>query len=1057
MVYMLTVSNSCYRSTVNDTNFDLTDLSADVRSFVEEYRKGHLDVKRLVSREGLDTRAHISTAIQGTDEAVKKVGQDLGKLALNVDVQVDQDKRKSLLQSLKYPGFNERRNQVDKAHTDTFNWVFAGDEGESDAPDSEMSTAKWDSFSNWLKSTDIFYWISGKPGSGKSTMVKYILTDQRTHNYLDIWSPHCLLISHYFWRPGNSMQRSINGFFCSLLYQLLENSETAIERVLESTEGSSMKSEVTDWPLDELQSTVLSTMEGYGRPVCIFLDGLDEVDPDQSTTLLDMIKEISLAGKTKMCLASRPEPMLLRHLYNLPHLRLQDLTAPDLTQYVYDNILESDFDDFETYENFVTSLAWRAEGVFLWLILVTRSIRKGFDNGDTIDIINERVDHLQGGNLDELYKDMWDRASRGNPDTYRRTAALYFRILLFYNDPDDSRMSLYGNSLSVFTMMLASTGFAEKILNAGPQLLDLVPEGTLLQGCKDVERIAEIYCFGLIEVFQPEDYNIITRMVGWYGGNYDKLLLYAQGRRTLRFIHRTAMDFLVDTVEGKEILSFDDTADSSHAFELVRANLAHAQLFCDFTEPIKANSLLVFHLDCIDAMRRYYIDADKSVSADCTRTMMYLQRLCDLEKVFVRTDITEAFICSGVDFFKAVAMSNWRCLDTISEDQIKALDKKTLSEILHILCKRLHPFQTTLGITDLFEMDFLRLINLLLSEGADPNWKGIPIFAYKRGRVYDISLTLRETPFVAFLSQILKHALKNKDDFRWYNRQMEELSGNDITQILLTLQTFISCEADLDEKVTIIMNPDFQRFCHHLRHTPIFTEGMRFIDAQASINGYMFICSLPAHDILNLVLPEWDYLQLVSNEGGLLADVKSSVASSTCRCIRRNDSVLHRFKATGSCPRQFPDGGCRNEWRWYEAPQHQDQIVKELMSLSPLLETTFDILQEQSSAAAQASGYETSTSMLCEPHWVETGSGSLENVLDRLVELGVFAVCSDPPEVHSIQDWLRLKGVLHATPLSHTPVGYAPRPLRDRRYLSFVDERSDFDIQQAAYVWRKVG
>lgn len=1007
MVYIHTVSNSCYRSTVNDTKLDLSDLTADVRSFVEEYRKGHLDMKRLVSREGLDTRAHISTAIQGTDEAVQKMGQVLGKLVLNVDVQVDQDKRKSLLQSLKYPGFNERRNQVDKAHTDTFSWVFAGDEGDSDAPDSKMSTVKWDSFSNWLKSTDTFYWISGKPGSGKSTMVKYILTDPKTQKYLNIWSPECLLISHYFWRPGNSMQRSINGLFCSLLLQLLEHSETALGRVLESTKGLSMKSEVTDWALDELQSTVLSTVEAYGRPICIFLDGLDEVDPDQSTTLLDMIKEISVTGKAKLCLASRPDPMLLRRLYNLPHLRLQDLTAADLTQYTYDNILASNFDDLMSYEIFVESLVKRAEGVFLWLILVTRSIRKGFENGDTIDIINERINRLRGGNLDELYKDMWDRASIDSPDAYRRTAALYFRIMLLYNRPINYPLQMCGNNLSVFTMMLASTGFAEKTLNAAPQLLNHVPEGTLLRGCKDVERIAEIYCFGLIEVSQPDD-EIVKPMVGWYGGNYDKLLLYAQGGRVLRFIHRTAMDFLVDTVEGKEILSFDDTADSSHAFELVVANLAHAQLFCDFTHRI---SFAEFHLDSFGAMRRYRIDADKSVFADCIRTVTYLQRLCDLEKVFAGTAI-KAFTCSGVDFFKAVAMYNWRCLDTIFEDQIKALDKETLSEILHILCKRLDPFQLSFEHADVLEMDILRLIKLLLSEGADPNWNGITTFALLE-KVYDKSLTLRETPFVAFSSQILKQAQKHKYNLEVRDRRIEDLSGNDITEILLTLQTFISCGADLDEKVTIIITPKFQQFCRHLKYSPFFTEGMEFVDAQSSKNGYIFICSLPAHDILNLVLSEWELLRLVSNEGGLLADIKSSVASSTCRCIRRNDSVLHRFEATGSCP-QYPGGGCE-EWRWYGAPQHQEQIAKELMSLAPLSQRSVDILQEKSSPATQASGYGMLTSMLCEPHWVETGSDSLENVLDRLVELGVFAVCRGPSEVHSVQDWFRLKGVLHAT------------------------------------------
>lgn len=43
------------------------------------------------------------------------------------------------------------------------------------------------------------------------------------------------------------------------------------------------------------------------------------------------------------------------------------------------------------------------------------------------------------------------------------------------------------------------------------------------------------------------------------------------------------------------------------------------------------------------------------------------------------------------------------------------------------------------------------------------------------------------------------------------------------------------------------------------------------------------------------------------------------------------------------------------------------------------------------------------------------------------------------------------------TPLSDTPVGYVLRRLGGHQYLSFEDERRDFDVQQPASRWRKVG
>lgn len=1038
---MLTEPNPCYRSTINDTELDLANLAADVRSFVQQYRKGHRDTKRLISREALETRTHFSTTIEGTNEAIDKVSQSLGNLTVNMGFQVDQAKRERLLQSLKYPGFNERRNEVREAHTDTFQWVFAGDgeesagsDSESDSePDSEPGSepgfeldfgsdsesqlesdpetnmVKWDSFSNWLKSTDTVYWISGKPGSGKSTLVKYILSDPQTQQCLDIWAPGCLLISHYFWRPGSPMQRSIKGLFCSLLFQLLENSETALGKVIQSASGSSTKRDVTDWSLEELKSTVLSTVEVYDRPVCVFLDGLDELYPEQPPNLLDIIRKLSAAGKTKMCLASRPEPPLQRRLYNMPQLRLQDLTAADLTRYVYDNIHASSFENLDRYEELAKSLVKRAEGVFLWLVLVTKSVRNGFDNGDSINIIEERIDRLKGGDLESLYNDMWDRASKDNPDAYRRTAALYFRIMLLYNHEENDHLQTYGENLSVFTMMLATTGFAEKTLEAAPQPVNLVPEEKLLQSCKEVERIAEIYCFGLLEISHQNNRDETKKMVGWYKGKYDKLLVYAQVQRALVFIHRTAVDFLVDTTQGQEILSYGNTTESSHAIRLVTANLAHAQLFCHCNGRCSSASS---HLSSVDGvLRQAYTDAEESLTTDYRRMMMYYKRLCDFEKLFAYCDRRKSCVCSGPDFFKAVAMHSWRCLD-ILEDQIKALDKETLSEILHILCVTSGIRTWTFVIR--FDVGVLRLINLLLLEGADPNWRGTTVFA--RSPTDPRPYMCRWTPFMAFLSRALDRGQLD-DNLAVHGSDAEILMTNS-SELSVTLQTFISCGADLDAMVAVSFRTSgvqpstagSRKTRQTLYYGSLRPGDFQFFEEHLAFeNEYWYVCSFPAHNILTVVLSKWEPLRQLSNEEKPFADIRSSVAHySTCSPRRRYQTVLRRFETIAA----FDHGS--QVWRWCMPPQeHQDQIGKELLSLIKFSGGSFENFQRTPSAGTQAFGYKTLESMLCGPHWAEMGSGTSESVVEHLVELGVFARDSNPREFHTVEEWLQLKGIFN--------------------------------------------
>ncbi|KAM0271639.1 hypothetical protein ACHAQH_009027 [Verticillium albo-atrum] len=72
-------------------------------------------------------------------------------------------------------------------------------ENESDISDVEQWTyIKWDSFINWLRSDSPVYWISGKPGSGKTTLMNYMVSNPRTATALRVWSPNFLIVSHFF-------------------------------------------------------------------------------------------------------------------------------------------------------------------------------------------------------------------------------------------------------------------------------------------------------------------------------------------------------------------------------------------------------------------------------------------------------------------------------------------------------------------------------------------------------------------------------------------------------------------------------------------------------------------------------------------------------------------------------------------------------------------------------------------------------------------------------------------------------------------------------------------
>jgi hypothetical protein len=71
--------------------------------------------------------------------------------------------------------------------------------------------------------SDWIYWITGKPGAGRSTLITFFLRDQRLGRLLEQWAGDLGLPlgSYYSWNAGNSLQKSHEGLLRTLLYQCL--------------------------------------------------------------------------------------------------------------------------------------------------------------------------------------------------------------------------------------------------------------------------------------------------------------------------------------------------------------------------------------------------------------------------------------------------------------------------------------------------------------------------------------------------------------------------------------------------------------------------------------------------------------------------------------------------------------------------------------------------------------------------------------------------------------------------------------------------------------------
>jgi hypothetical protein len=79
---------------------------------------------------------------------------------------------------------DDRREQVQQAHQETFKWIF--EDGHESG------------FAEWLSSGNGIFWINGKPASGKSTLMKFVTQEKRLKELLDVWTGSSPLIVYRF-------------------------------------------------------------------------------------------------------------------------------------------------------------------------------------------------------------------------------------------------------------------------------------------------------------------------------------------------------------------------------------------------------------------------------------------------------------------------------------------------------------------------------------------------------------------------------------------------------------------------------------------------------------------------------------------------------------------------------------------------------------------------------------------------------------------------------------------------------------------------------------------
>jgi hypothetical protein len=446
-------------------------------------------------------------------------------------------------------------------------------------------TKKWDSFSDWLQNDSPIYWISGKPGSGKSTLMRFLIHSPWTREMMEQREEHSKTIAAFIWAAGSLMQRSLKGLLCTLLYGLIIQAPQLIhDTSLKQFTGN--KRAYGDWSIQELEHTFSGLVRNQSQSLLVFIDGLDEIEPTISEgqrNLLELIKRLSTLPKIKICVASRPEPLLDSRLRGHPHLRLQNLTRKDVEAYVRFRLASAEMSEWldnqlllqtseapymqPSLDRLVLCVTDRAEGIFLWVALVTNAIQTGILNYDDWNMLLQRVNSLPSDLID-LYEDLW-RRQKDISEEYRASAAKWFNIIL---DAESNRISF------LEMLFITDLELQQRLIGGGSYVSNV----EIVTRCQNLRRQIIGRCCGLLEI--EADFNEIdvphlfdTPIFG-----NERLLSYRVfdiANVSARFIHRSARDFLVDTTKGKDLCRNDHSTPLKRRSECVLGLLgAHIAL-----------------------------------------------------------------------------------------------------------------------------------------------------------------------------------------------------------------------------------------------------------------------------------------------------------------------------------------------------------------------------------------------------------------------------------------------------------------------------------------------
>jgi hypothetical protein len=377
----------------------------------------------------------------------------------------------AILQSLHFDGIERYLKRPLNTHPGTFEWLFdpslcrhkcercaprgSGHPWISDRYSAcgcrkiEREMRKHiDKLQQWLQSSNDIFWIYGKAGSGKSTLMKFLFEHEQTRVHLDRWAHGDVTIAAaFFWNAGSELEKSKLGLLRALLYQIMYQHPDLIQLVFPRRWKALLRStRQRPWTEKELLVALklLSQAPNSNLRLLFLIDGLDEFSGDHQD-LIESLQELNNSPAIKICVSSRPWTEFKSAYGSNVHcsMELHELTVRDIDIYIasrLESLRPSGVLTGDELKTLGSEIRIRARGVFLWVTLATRDLRRGIGKRDSMLVLQTRLANYPS-ELHDFYQHILD-----NIDPIYRTFTGRLLLMMVSSDesPDLISLPLWG-------------------------------------------------------------------------------------------------------------------------------------------------------------------------------------------------------------------------------------------------------------------------------------------------------------------------------------------------------------------------------------------------------------------------------------------------------------------------------------------------------------------------------------------------------------------------------------------------------------------------------------